>query len=357
MQRRENKVQPDFTRLYRALKREEPDRVPLAELHVDLEVKEAFLGRPIRSVQDEIDFWYEAGYDYVQLSYGLQVGEVVDGRTSGKSIVPTPYDEGGHEVEWADEGDGVITNEEDFEAYPWDDLRRFDFATLEGGSRRLPEGMKIIVYAGKIFSRVWMMMGFVNFCHALADNPSLVERMFELSGQLSYEGFERVIEFEEVRGIWISDDIAYAEALMISPEWYRRFLFPWYKEMGRVCKERDLLFIYHSDGNLRAVMEDIIDMGFDALHPVEPKAMDIRELKREFGDRLSFIGNVDLGYTLTRGTPQEVEQEVKERIRHLAPGGGYCVGSSNSVTYYVPLHNYEAMRRATWQYGKYPIKI
>ncbi len=350
-------MQPDFGRIYQALKRQEPDRVPLAELHVDLEVKEAFLSRPIRSVKDEIDFWYQAGYDYAQLSYGLMVGEVVNGRKRGTSIVHTFYGEGGHEVEWADEGTGIITSEEDFEAYPWDTLRHFDYASLEEASRYLPEGMKIMVYAGKIFSRVWMMMGFNAFCYSLMDNPSLVERMFEISGQISYEGFEKAIGFDSVGGIWVSDDIAYAEALMIPPEWYRRFLFPWYKQMGQVCRERGLLFVYHSDGNLWEVMEDIIDMGFDALHPIEPKAMDIRELKKEFGDRLSLIGNIDLGYTLTLGTPQEVEEEVKERIRDIASGGGYCVGSSNSVTYYVPLQNYQAMRQATFRYGRYPIKL
>lgn len=350
-------LQPDFARFYRALKREEPDRVPLAELHVDREVKEAFLGRPILSVKDEIDFWHGAGYDYVPLPYGSREEETIIGSTGVKSTVPTFYSEGGHEVGWAAEGEGVIADEKDFEAYPWDKLRWFDSATLEEASRYLPEGMKIIVYSGRIFSRVWMMMGFRNFCYALRDNPSLVARMFEINGQITYEGFERAIEFEKVGGIWVRDDIAYAEALMISPEWYRRFLFPWYKEIGQVCKKRDLLFIYHSDGNLYEVIEDIIDIGFDAIHPVEPKAMDIRKLKREFGDRLSFIGNIDLGYTLTLGTPQEVESEVKERIRDIAPGGGYCVGSSNSVTYYVPLENYEAMRRATLQYGKYPIRI
>ena len=65
-------TQPDFNRFYLALKRQEPDRVPLAELHVDREVKEAFLGRPICNVKDEIDFWHEAGYDYVPLSSAMR---------------------------------------------------------------------------------------------------------------------------------------------------------------------------------------------------------------------------------------------------------------------------------------------
>jgi len=85
--------------------------------------------------------------------------------------------------------------------------------------------------------------------------------------------------------------------------------------------------------------------------------MDIVEVKRRYAGRLCVIGNIDLGYTLTRGTPAEVEAEVRERIRTLAPGGGYCVSSSNSVTEYVPLENYKAMLAATLRYGTYPIRI
>jgi uroporphyrinogen decarboxylase len=91
------------------------------------------------------------------------------------------------------------------------------------------------------------------------------------------------------------------------------------------------------------------------LNPIEPKAMNINELKKKFGSRISLIGNIDLGYTLTRGTPEEVKAEVRQRIRDLAPGGGYAVASSNSVPEYVPLANFNAMREATFQYGKYPI--
>ncbi len=85
--------------------------------------------------------------------------------------------------------------------------------------------------------------------------------------------------------------------------------------------------------------------------------MDIAELKRRVGDRLCLIGNIDLGYTLTRGTPAEVDAEVRERIRTVGPGGGYCVGSSNSITSYVPLANYNAMREAVFRYGRYPLQL
>lgn len=105
------------------------------------------------------------------------------------------------------------------------------------------------------------------------------------------------------------------------------------------------------------MLDDIVEAGFTTLHPIEPKPMDIVEVKRKYGHRLSLIGNLDLVYTLTRGTPAEVEAEVRERIRTLASGGGYAVGSANSVTEYVPQANFNAMREATFKYGRYPILL
>jgi uroporphyrinogen decarboxylase len=85
--------------------------------------------------------------------------------------------------------------------------------------------------------------------------------------------------------------------------------------------------------------------------------MDIKAVKREYRSKIAIIGNIDLGYTLTRGTPEEVRAEVRQRIHDLAPGGGYAVSSSNSVPEYVPFANFNAMREATFEYGRYPISV
>lgn len=84
--------------------------------------------------------------------------------------------------------------------------------------------------------------------------------------------------------------------------------------------------MYHSDGCIYAAVEDLIACGFHAVHPIEPKAMDIVRMKWEYGDRLAFVGNIDLGYTLTRFSPAEVEAEVREPNRDGRAGGDICRG-------------------------------
>jgi uroporphyrinogen decarboxylase len=103
-------------------------------------------------------------------------------------------------------------------------------------------------------------------------------------------------------------------------------------------------------------LPDLIDCGFNAIHPVEPKAMDSSALKARYGGKLALLGNIEIGEILTLGTPEMVAEEVRQRIRALAPGGGYAVGSSNTVAHYVRLENFKAMVQATRRYGQYPIQ-
>jgi uroporphyrinogen decarboxylase len=199
-------------------------------------------------------------------------------------------------------------------------------------------------------------MGLEGMSLSLADEPDLVPRMFEKVGKFQFRVFEKMLSFDCVGLVWHADDIAFSTALMVSPRILRRHLFPWYKEMNRITHEKGRLAVFHSDGALQQVLDDIVACGFDGLNPIEPKAMNINEIKKKYGAKVSLIGNIDLGYTLTRGTPEEVRSEVRQRIRDLAPGGGYAVASSNSVPEYVPLANFNAMREATFEYGKYPMK-
>ena len=96
-------------------------------------------------------------------------------------------------------------------------------------------------------------------------------------------------------------------------------------------------------------------MGINALHPLEPVAVDIYQMKMEHGDRLCLCGKIELATVLATGTKEQVIEDTRTHISQLASGGGYCLGSSNSVTQDIPLENYQAMIDTVMEFGQYPI--
>ena len=137
---------------------------------------------------------------------------------------------------------------------------------------------------------------------------------------------------------------------MLPPKWFVEKLFPWYREMTAMCRAAGKPFIYHSDGDMNAMIDTIIDSGINALHPIEPESMDIYALRERVGKRLCLLGNIRV-HTLATGTPAEVRELVKDRVLRLGHQGAYCVGSSNSVPNYVKMENYRAMLETSAEYG------
>ena len=351
-------IEPDFNRFRTMLLREsEPDRVPLGDISVHRMIQERFLGRPIRGLEDEVEFWYRAGYDHVPVHIGFQETELIKRQTMHE--LEANYAAGTTDTQqrsWATEGKGLVGSREDLESLPWPDPDALDYGIFDRVAAVLPPKVKVIAVMGKVFTSVSWLMGLEGLSMATVDDPDLVKLLFQKVGDFQLRVLKNVLRYDCVGLVWHADDIAYKTQLMVNPRLLRENLFPRYKEMNRLTHEAGKLVIYHSDGNLEEVIEDIIGCGFDGLNPIEPPAMDINQLKRDYGSRISLLGNLDLGYTLTRGTPDEVREEVRQRIQDLAPGGGYAVASSNSVPEYVPFDNFMAMREATFKYGKYPIK-
>jgi uroporphyrinogen decarboxylase len=346
---------PNFDRLRTALLCGEPDCVPLAELKVDPIVKAGFMGwdRWPGGLPAEIEFARAAGYDYVRAT--AHVGYPATGATKSHHYAATGDAE--QQRTWQQSGSGaLITSLADCEAFPWPDPGAADLSELHQAAELVPPEMGIItgVKGGGIFERAWFLLGFDGFMLATVEQPELIAAVMQRTGEVWVRTIERCLrEAPRVDAVWFCDDLAYTEGYMVNPAVYRAHLFPWVEQLGALCRAQSppIPLVYHSDGKLWEVLDDLHACGVNALHPIEPKAMDIVEVKRRVQGRLCLIGNLDLGYTLTRGTPAEVEAEVRERIEALAPGGGYCVGSSNTVTEYVPVPNFRAMVDATRKYG------
>ena len=339
-------MRPNIEHLITTLKRGKSPYVPLIELGIHPDVKEKYLNKKIITLQDEVEFWYKAGYDYIKLQPGVDFnpGKIGDEQHA------TFQEDGTLSRKWATEGKGIISSVEDFEKYQCPEQFDFDYSKFEKIKKLLPEGMGVIGQYGDIFTMTWEMMGFESFSYALFENPELIKMLNDKLGNLVISMFEYFAESDVVDVLWMSDDIAYTNGLMMSPEVLRTYFFPWLKKIGDLAKEANKPLLYHTDGVLWDVFDDIIECGIDAIHPIEPKAMDIDEVKKKYGSQLCLLGHVDVDL-LSRGSEDEVRKKVRENIKNAGYNGGYCVGSGNSVPEYVNYNNYLAMLDETKSYN------
>lgn len=348
---------PDWRRARTALMCQgEPDRVPFIELGVHPIFKGRMLGRPCTAVADEIEFAQLAGYDYIKLQPGIDMnpGKILPAGAPGAR--ESQLTEGGPVRKWANEHDGIIRNREEFERYQWPTPESVSYARLEEACRILPEGMGLIGQYGDIYTFIWESMGFETFAMALYEDPDLVAALFDRVGGIIFNLYENMIQLDRLTALWFSDDLAYTGGLMIAPDFFRDLLFPWVRRMGDLARSRDIPFLYHSDGVLWDVMDDLVDCGVTALHPIEPKSMDVADVKERAGGRLCVLGSVEVD-TLCRGTEDEVRALVRDRVRRAGPGGGFCLGSSNSVPEYANYDNYIAMLEEGDRVGTYPLDL
>jgi len=151
------------------------------------------------------------------------------------------------------------------------------------------------------------------------------------------------------------DDLGTQQGPVMSPALYRRLIKPTHARMVQVIKKFRKPVLLHSCGSVAAFIPDLIEIGIDALHPVQVTArdMDTAHLKREFGRDMAFWGGIDTHRVLPRGTTAEVREEVRKRIADLAPGGGYVLGAVHNIQAEVPVENILAMVEAAKEFGRY----
>lgn len=351
---------PRFERLLKVLWLEEPDILPLYEHFVDAEVIEAIVGEPLkfrlerrahkeRYVSLLVKFYRSMGYDYVPLELGLKFPR--------KNVICTedtaPLSRGLRR--WQNENRGVIESIEDFEGFPWPGPdEAVDYELLEILCRRMPSDMGVVSgVGGGVLEHVMWLMGARPFFLSIYRDRRLVEKMFGAIGRLIYDVDSRIAEYDGVGVLRMGDDMGYNAGTFIPPEMLRKYVFPWQKKCADLAHRHDKPFILHSCGNLERIMEDLIYfVGIDAKHSFEDSIMPVTEAKRKYGNEIAILGGVDVD-KLSRYGPAEVGDYVRRVVKECAPGGGYALGSGNTITNYVRIENYLTMVRVRDKYGCY----
>jgi hypothetical protein len=194
------------------------------------------------------------------------------------------------------------------------------------------------------------------FLIGLIKAPDLIHRYLDAHLKRTLLLTEALLE-RGVDGIWGGVDWASNRGPVFSPRHFRQFVFPRLKQIADLCHRFGAPYIKHTDGNVNSLLEDLVAAGVDAFHAIEPRAgMDIVQLKRDYGDHLVLIGNVDCSSVLVDGPEEAVRAQTADIIRAVAPGGGFVLSSSNSIHPGVKPEYYLAMLDTARQIGVYPVR-
>jgi uroporphyrinogen decarboxylase len=212
------------------------------------------------------------------------------------------------------------------------------------------------------FQTACNLRGTENFLVDMVANPAFAQALLAritdtLDGLLrrALEAGSQYFDMVELPG----DDYASNKGLIISPTMFRTFIKPCLRRLLATIKEHNpaIWVMLHSDGAITALLPDLIEMGVDVVHPLEPlPATDFLAVKTLFGSQLTFLGSIDISHVMP-GTRQQVVDEVRTRLAQLAPGGGYILAPSNHLQADVPPENVVTLFETARMYGSYPISI
>jgi uroporphyrinogen decarboxylase len=197
----------------------------------------------------------------------------------------------------------------------------------------------------------------------LASDPDFVHALMRKLTDLMRAAVEMLLSEagEYIDVLVTGDDLGSQKSPFISTAMYRQLIKPCHAELFSAIKARSKAKIfYHSDGNIYPLLNDLIEIGIDLLNPVHVSAKDMGDtarLKREFGSKLSFCGAIDTQTVLPHGSVDDVRREVRQRIKDLAPGGGYILASVHCIQPDVPPENVCAMFDEAVKAGRYPLAL
>jgi len=209
-----------------------------------------------------------------------------------------------------------------------------------------------------IFETAWALRGLDKLMLDMATDEERANCILNIPFDYHLYAGKKLVE-QGVDLIWTGDDIGGQDTMIMSPDMWRKYLKPRLARMWSEFKaiNPDLKIIYHSDGNIYPIIDELVEIGLDVLNPVQPKSMDPHKLKKRYGKNLSYFGTIDIQETLPFGTPQDVEAEVRDRIKHMAPGGGFILAPSHHIQIDTTMENFFSLWNAVEKYGKYPINI
>ncbi len=241
----------------------------------------------------------------------------------------------------------------EIENYPLDDVRKWDFSTLDAQvAQRHAEGKIAGAWVGHMYEISWQIRGYEQFLLDMIERPAWAECLLD---RLTEQNLIKAVAYARAGCdlIRTGDDVANQAALMFSPGMWRAMMLSRWKKVWTAIKEINprCKIWYHSDGNIADIVGDLIAGGVDILNPVQPECLDTDALHRRYGDRLCFDGCIGTQSTMPWGSVDDVRARVREVIEKYGRDGGLIISPTHVLEPEVPLENIDALFEACREYG------
>lgn len=244
----------------------------------------------------------------------------------------------------------------EIEEYPFPDVE--EEYRWEGISDEIKEiqgrGYAAMSGAGSLFEAICALRGPENVLMDFAAGNEMIKALIDrVAETVRYRA--RRLALAGIDILVFGDDIGMQDRMIMSPAMWREWIKPRFAQAIQVAKEGkpDILIFYHSDGYIEPVIPELIEIGVDILNPVQPECMDPEEIKRKYGDKLSFWGTVGTQTTMPFGTPEKIKAVVKRRIEIVGKGGGLVIAPTHTLEPEVLWENVIAFIEAVRDFGVY----
>jgi uroporphyrinogen decarboxylase len=252
-----------------------------------------------------------------------------------------------------------IKDVKELESYPWPDVEWLDFSTLQDQIDRLEEEDEywiiLNVMGGSIFEMAWYMRRMENLMVDLLVNPEIALKIMEKLYEFTTGAIDRAFKATggRIDMILFADDVASQEGMLMSRDTWQKMIKPWHQKFYKKAHGYGAKTVYHSCGSIEPIINDLIEIGLDLLNPLQFSAKGFPEpgdLKYKYGDRLSFLGGMDIQTILPFYSPEEIKKETLKLIDILGKDGGYILQSTHHIQPDSPPENVMAMYDTALQY-------
>ena len=186
----------------------------------------------------------------------------------------------------------------------------------------------------------------------MLEDQDLFEELMSKSADYFADLIKLVIE-EGVDLMFLADDFAFKSGLFVEPKLFERLWRPHFDRIMEPARNANIPIMFHSDGKIDELLDMLLDMGVSCVTPMDPSGIDYRDYKKRYGHRVTLHGNIDINWPLVKGTPEDVEKDVKDHMDVMKSGGRWIAGSSHSIVNYIPHGNFVSMINAIHKYGTY----